>query len=1044
MPAMNGERIVGKLIGRQRMRGANTKNMMAVAVTGSIVVALILVFGTIWTGRSASRDTEQAVRNVSLLYLDELAGRREQVVASTLSDYISDMDIAIGLLSADDLSSRSNLQAYQLRMKQLYGLEKFAFVDETGLIYTSRGTRTDIGQYAFDYESLSEPEISVKNGDGENVKVVIAMPTDRLPYEGHSLVVCFMEIDMERMLENISLQSGSNNTTFCNIYTSDGYSLTNAVLGGLASEDNLLSALDSAAFEDGYSIEMIRRDFSDGHTGVVSFTYNNIKETMYYVPVHRTDWMLTYLIRESVISDQIDNISDGIVKRSLALAVLTTLVLAGVFVVMLLQIRKATRLALEKETSEAMQQELEERIALQDELLEQEKKRAQLDSMITALASDYRSVYYVNLDADNATCYRNDASDDDVAKDDMFVFSEAFTKYANEYVAEDYREQFLEFIKPENIRKELKKNAIIAFRYLVHKGGNESYEMLRMADVNDGENGGDNLVHAVGVGFTDIDEEMRESLAKNEALSDALKTAEEASKAKTTFLSSMSHEIRTPMNAIIGLDALALNEPDISDATKDYLEKIGSSAQHLLSLINDILDMSRIESGRMTLKNEEFAFSKLIEQINVIFSGQCREKGLDYNCRINGHLEDYYIGDSMKLRQVLINILGNAVKFTPEGGKVELAVEKTGGFDGRSALQFKISDTGIGMSKEYLPKLFDTFSQEDAGATNKYGSSGLGMAITKSIVEMMNGDISVDSEKNVGTTFTVSVTLMDSDRKLSDEVDAMEIRPQDMKVLVIDDDSLACDQAKLVMSQVGIAAETVQSGSEAVEMVKLSYARREPYNLIIVDWQMPEMDGVETTRQIRSVIGNETAVIILTAYNWDDIYEEATVAGVDSFIAKPLFTENLLNEFKNVIKKKNQAISETIQKASLAGRHVLLAEDMDINAQIMIKLLSMREIEADHAANGKEAVEMYESKPEGYYDAILMDMRMPEMDGLTATKTIRASARPDAATIPVIALTANAFDEDVQQSLQAGLNAHLSKPVEPDILFETLEKLIKE
>ena len=1023
------------------MKGTGSKSLMTVAMIGGIAVALILILGTIWTGRSASRDTEQAVRNVSLLYLDELAGRREQVVASTLTDYISDMDVAIGLLTTEDLSSVESLQAYQLRMKQLYGLEKFAFVDETGLIYTSRGTRTDIDQYDFDYQTLSEPEISVKNAAGENVKVVIAMPTDRLPYQGHFLVVCFMEIDMEQMLSNISLQSGSNNTTFCNIYTPDGYSLTNAVLGGLASEDNLLTALTGARFEDGYSIDMIRDDFSNGNTGVVSFTYNDIKETMYYVPVHRTDWMLTYLIRESVISAQIDTISEGIVRRSLGLAVITTLVLAGVFVMMLLQVRKATRLSLERENQEVMQQELEERIALQDKLLEQEKKRAQLDSMITALASDYRSVYYVDLDTDKATCYRNDATDDRISRDDTFVFSEVFGKYAEEYVAEEYREQFLDFIRPENIRRELDRNAIIACRYLVRKDDEEKYEMLRMADVNSEEG---STVHAVGVGFTDIDDEMRDSLAKNQALSEALKTAEEASKAKTTFLSNMSHEIRTPMNAIIGLDALALNEPDISEATRDYLEKIGSSAQHLLSLINDILDMSRIESGRMTLKNEEFAFSKMIEQINVIFSGQCQDKGLKYNCRINGHLSDYYIGDSVKLRQVLINILGNAVKFTPEGGRVELTIERTGGFDGRSALQFVISDTGIGMSKEYLPKLFDAFSQEDAGTTNKYGSSGLGMAITKNIVKMMNGEIRVDSEKNVGTTFTVSVTLMDSDRKLAQEAGMLELRPQDMKVLVVDDDPLACDQAKLVMSQVGIAAETVLSGSEAVELVKLSQARQEPFNLIIVDWQMPEMDGVETARRIRSVIGQETAVIILTAYNWDDIYDEATRAGVDSFIAKPLFTENLMNEFKSVMEKKALESSDTGHKASLEGRHILLAEDMEINAQIMMKVLQMRQMEAEHAANGRIAVELYESRPEGYYDAVLMDMRMPEMDGLAATKAIRASGRQDASTIPIIALTANAFDEDVQHSLQAGLNAHLSKPIAPDVLFETLEKLIRD
>lgn len=1024
------------------MRASNNRKMMVVAIAGIVVVALILILGTIWTGRNASKDTEEAVRNVSLLYLDELASRREEVVASTLNDYISDLDVAIGLLTPEDLASTEALQAYQLRMKQLYGLEKFAFVDENGLIYTSRGTRTDIDQYQFDYKTLSEPEVSVKNADGDDIKVVIAMPTDRLPYEGQHLVVCFMEIDMDAMLENISFQSGSNNTTFCNIYTSDGYSLTHTVLAGLASENNLLAALENADFEEGYSVDAMKRDFAEGQRGVASFTYNNIRETMYYVPVARTDWMLTCLIRESVISAQIDTISEGIVKRSLMLSILTALVITAVFVMMLLQTRKAAKLSLEKETSEMMQQELEERIALQEELLAQEKKRAQLDSMITALASDYRSVYYVDLETDQATCYRQDSSDEEFARDEVFSFSGAFRKYAMEHVAEDFREQFLSFIQPENIRAELKNNAIIAFRYLVRKDGEESYEMLRMADVNRDSDGGEHEIKALGVGFTDIDEEMRDSLAKNQALSDALRTAEEASKAKTTFLSSMSHEIRTPMNAIIGLDALALHEPDISDATKDYLEKIGSSAQHLLSLINDILDMSRIESGRMTLKNEEFRFSELIGQINVIFSGQCREKGLTYNCSVNGELADYYIGDSIKLRQVLINILGNAVKFTPEGGRVSLTVEKTGGFNGRTALLFRISDNGIGMSREYLPKLFDTFSQEDAGATNKYGSSGLGMAITKSLVEMMNGEINVESEKNAGTTFTVSLTLMDSDRKAADGEGNVKVHPQELKALVIDDDPIALEQAKLVLSQAGIAAETVEAGREAVEMVKLSHARQEPFNLIIVDWKMPEMDGVETTRQIRSIIGEDTAVIILTSYNWDDVAEEADTAGVDSFLAKPLVSDTLLDELRNVLQRKNIRDAGGT-KAELKGRHILLAEDMEINAQIMMQVLSMREMETHHARNGKEAVKLFEDSPVGYYDAILMDMRMPEMDGLSASKAIRGMSREDAESIPIIALTANAFDEDVQQSLQAGLNAHLSKPVEPGNLFETLEKLIQ-
>ena len=707
--------------------------------------------------------------------------------------------------------------------------------------------------------------------------------------------------------------------------------------------------------------------------------------------------------------------------------------------------KKTASITLQKEIADAenrvQQQELEEQLALQQQIARQEKKRNEQAGMITALASDYRSVYYLDLETGIATCYRKDNTVPAPFKaGEKLQFFETFAKYAEKYVTSDYKEKFLSFIMPEHIKENLEKSMTFSIRYIVNRDGKESYEMLKMAGVKH-EESTDNQIHIVGFGFTDIDEEMRDSLAKNAALSDDLKTAEEASKAKTIFLSSMSHEIRTPMNAIIGLDSLALNEKDLSPKTRDYLEKIGSSAEHLLGLINDILDMSRIENGRLAIRNEEFSFSKMLEQVNTIASGQCNEKGLEYNCHIKGHIDDYYIGDDMKIRQVLINILGNAVKFTPKGGKVELTAEKTASFDKKSTLRFTISDTGIGMSKEYLPKLFEAFSQENASSTNKYGSSGLGMAITKSIVEMMNGKIEVESEKDKGTTFTVTLTLQDSERKPENDGE-IEIHPNEMTVLVIDDDEVAAEHAKLVLENAGIAVETALSGSQAVEMVKVRHARREAYNLIIVDWKMPEMDGLETTRQIRKVTGDESAIIILTAYNWDDILEEAFAAGVDSFIAKPIFSEALIDEFKNALKKKQMKIEK--KKADLTGKRVLLAEDMDVNAQIMMEVLKMREIEADHAENGKIALEMFKNHEEGYYSAILMDMRMPEMDGLEATAAIRKLDRADAKQIPIIALTANAFDEDVQRSLQAGLNAHLSKPVQPDVLFETLEELISD
>ncbi|MBR1423399.1 MAG: response regulator [Ruminococcus sp.] len=691
--------------------------------------------------------------------------------------------------------------------------------------------------------------------------------------------------------------------------------------------------------------------------------------------------------------------------------------------------------------AEAKRQELKQRLEFQEKLLEEERQRVQQKSMITALASDYWSVYYIELDKDEGICYQSHEDIEGGFKvGESFPYLRSVIDYANKYIIEEYRDEFIRFIQPDSIRKGLMEQRVISYRYMVHRHGKDSYEMVRFAGVRHPEDRDDHVVHAVGACFTDVDAETRITLEQSHALTEALAAAEGANKAKTAFLSNMSHEIRTPMNAIIGLDNIALSDPGISDKTRDYLEKINSSAQHLLNIINDILDMSRIESGRMTIKNEEFSFSKALEQINNIISEQCRDKELGYECRINGSIRDYYIGDHMKLQQILINILGNAVKFTPAGGTVSFNIDETARFDRKSTLRFVICDTGIGMSREYLPKIFETFSQEDSSATNKYGSTGLGMPITKSLVELMNGSINVESEKGKGTTFTVTVTLSDSER-VTEEANNDDLHPHDMTVLVIDDDPIACEHAQLVLKEVGISCDSALSGAEGLNMIEMRHTRRDPYNLILVDWKMPDMDGIETTRRIRSIVGEELAIIILTSYNWDDVADEAKKAGVDTFVPKPLFASKVMDEFRAAFRKKNE--SNQVSKADLTGRRILLAEDVNVNAEIMIMLLSMKGMETELAENGKVAVDLFENNAPGYYDAVLMDMRMPVMDGLEAAKTIRASNKADAKTIPIIALTANAFDEDVQRSMQAGLNAHLSKPVQPEALFETLESLIK-
>ena len=564
--------------------------------------------------------------------------------------------------------------------------------------------------------------------------------------------------------------------------------------------------------------------------------------------------------------------------------------------------------------------ELSQHIAqIKDELHQYiQNLHTQANSMINALSSDYRGVYYIDLDKNEGICYQSyENLDNALGQGEYFTYKETFTSYAKKYVSAKYIDKFLSFIDSSEIRKALAKERIISYKYIITRNNVEYYEMIRIAGVRHPEDRDDNIVHAVGIGFTDVDAETRKTLAQSQALSDALAAAESANKAKTAFLSNMSHEIRTPMNAIIGLNRIALSDTSILESTRDNLEKIGVSAEHLLDIINDILDMTRIEAGKMVLKEEVFSLSALINQIDVIIGGQCNDKGLKWECEYKRNENCYFIGDNIKLKQVLINILGNSVKFTPKGGSVIFSVEPISHYDNKTALRFIMKDTGIGMSKEFLPKLFEAFSQEDLTTKTKYGSTGLGMSITKSIVDMMNGEIKVDSEKNVGTTFTLTLTLTNSDQKPAE---------------------------------------------------------------------------IEETNQVNS---------------------------------------------------DKSADSVNNKKAELKGRRILLAEDMAVNAEIIKMVLSMRELKVEHAVNGKIAVDMFANSEEGYYDAVLMDMRMPEMDGLEAAKHIRAMDRMDAKEIPIIALTANAFEEDVQRSLQAGLNAHLSKPVEPETLFVTLDSFIK-
>ena len=651
------------------------------------------------------------------------------------------------------------------------------------------------------------------------------------------------------------------------------------------------------------------------------------------------------------------------------------------------------------------------------------------------LARDFMDMYYINTDTEEYVEYRIDEETHSFSevRRGWHFFSDCKNELA-QMVYEEDRDAFLQAMKRKELMKALNRKETFVMTIRIVKENEPFYVTMKISRMEDEQ--------YIIMGITDVDAEIHETMAKNKALAEALESAEEANKAKTAFLSGMSHELRTPMNAIIGLDAIALKNEKLDPETREYLVKIGDSSKHLLGIINDILDMSRIESGRMQMNKEKFSLFAMLEQLNTMIQSQCDEKGLNYECHIVNLVDGSYFGDDVKIKEMLLNILSNAVKFTEAPGSVILTVRKVADFEDQSTLRFTIKDTGIGMDQEFIPKIFDAFAQENVNNRTKYGSSGLGMAITKRIVEMMNGTIEVKSEKGVGTEFEVKLTLGKANQKDSGLTGALDLSA--LYVLIVDDDPVEAEHAGMVLEEVGILAEICTSGQEALRKMEIQHAKYKPYNMVLMDWNMPGMSGKEASAEIVKLYGKESIVVALTAYNWDDIREEALSVGVDSFMAKPLFVANIMENIEHIARRSKMNVFMEKNQAKLSGRRILLAEDMELNAEILTDILEMDDIKVDHALNGKLAVELFEKSTPGIYAAVIMDVRMPVMDGLEATKMIRAMDREDAKKIPIIALTANAFDEDAKRSVQAGMNAHLNKPVEADNLLRVLGELIFE
>ncbi len=669
--------------------------------------------------------------------------------------------------------------------------------------------------------------------------------------------------------------------------------------------------------------------------------------------------------------------------------------------------------------------------------LQEKKKEQYLNALLQALSTDYNFVFAVDLDVEKVSVLRNDEDTGGVfgtAFNGERSFCENMETYIQEYVYEEDREMLREAAR--GLKEELaeKKQYYVDHRILID--GEMKY--FQMKAVRSGSWEAD---HGIVLGFRSVDEEIRNEMEKKSLLEDALMQANQANKAKSIFLSNMSHDIRTPMNAIVGFTALAIAHIDRKEQVEEYLKKIMTSGNHLLSLINDVLDMSRIESGKMHLDEKPCSLPDILHGLRSILQADIRSKQLELYIDAVDVMDEEIYCDKLRLNQVLLNLLSNAVKYTCAGGIVTMRItEKPGAPEGRAKYEFLIKDTGIGMSKEFVERIFEPFERETTSTISKIQGTGLGMAITKNIVDMMNGTIQIKSEPGVGTEITVSFTF----RVHSGSQEPRDIpKLKGCRALVVDDDFNTCDSVSYMLGQLGMRAEWTLSGKEAVLRTKQAIMREDNYCVYIIDWMLPDMNGVEVTRRIRKETGGNVPVIVLTAYDWSDIEEEAREAGVTAFCSKPLFLSELRSCLHSVIgAEEKEEIKTSERKENFQAGRILLAEDNELNQEIATAILGDAGFTTEVAENGQIAVEMLEKSEPGYYQMILMDVQMPVMNGYEATREIRALENGGLASIPILAMTANAFEEDKQRAIQCGMNGHIAKPIDVEKLFETLEEIL--
>lgn len=831
--------------------------------------------------------------------------------------------------------------------------------------------------------------------------MVFGVPADPGSLRGFDYNAIAISYDNRDMIDSLELSAFDGQSISYLVYSNGRVLLDNA--GG---ENhmifNFLAMLESSSEMSTEQLNELRQKFLRGESGVTIFRVAEESYYLVYSPVDFQDWMVLGVVPTCIV-----NASMNQLQRTTLLVVIG---IAGSLSAVLLMflIRRNRQSLAEKDTEIMYQEELFNMLS------------DNVDDIFLMLDADDFKVSYISSNVEKLLGISEKEVRASIHKTSQLVRGDSDDDSLLVHLPNIALGQRQEWDREYTHRRtgEARWFHVLAFRTEIN--GAERYVVVLSDRTRD--------------------------LKLSQSLSNALEVAKSANEAKSNFLANMSHDIRTPMNAIVGFSVLLNRDANKPDKVREYAQKLTSSSQHLLALINDILDMSKIESGHTSLNLTEFGIAEMIKEVYTIVLPQTKAKKQTLDLRTKGILPDRVLGDKTRLNQILLNLLSNAVKYTQEGGQISLTVEglkqNIWHHTRLAHLRFVVADNGFGMSEGFLETIFDSFSREDTEYIHEIQGTGLGMAITKNIVDLMGGTISVQSTLGQGSTFTVEMELQVGNEEKDDN---FWIRHCITRLLVADDEEDICKNIQNLMTDTGVQVFYATSGPKAVELVEEAHNRQEPFHMILLDWKMPVMDGVETARCIRKKVDTNVPILVLTSYDFYEIEEEARAAGVDLFLFKPFFVSSFQQVVAQYYEKKTEMMEEISTRAetiSLAGLHILAAEDNEINAEILVELLDMENAICELSANGQEVLERFQSSKPDEFDLIFMDIHMPVMDGYEAARRIRSSSHPNALTIPIIAMTANAFEEDVRKVLDAGMNAHTAKPVNMEKLKHIVSKLL--